>query len=169
MVLRRSPHCLTLYIDPLGFRIVAGFTIGLGILILFSLRLKDLAPLLPAVLMILGGLVCLQQWGGSTIIYFDRQRDLISVHHQKLLGAKTESFDISLRDVVDLYVEKNSHAFYEERLIGGSERVISHFFYLLIKVREGYSLPLTRCGTSGKNVEQKYEAIAQEVRQFLNL
>lgn len=147
---------------------MAGFIIGLGVLILFSLRLENLAPLFPAVLMIFGGLLLLQQWGGATIVYFDKQKDLVSVRHQKLLGAKTESFDIPLKDVVDVYVEGNSSVSYDETL-RGTKQVVSHYFHLLIKVREGYSLPLTRSGDGRNDAEKKHQAIAQEIRQFLNL
>lgn len=168
MFIRRSPYCLTLYMSPLAFRITAGFIISLGIFILFSLRLENLVPLLPAVLLILGGLLFLQQWGGATIVYFDKQKDLVSVHHEKLLGAKTESFDIPLKDVVDVYVERNSSVSFEEGC-RGEKRVTRHYFRLLIKIREGYSLPLTRSGDGRHDAEKKHQAVAQEIRQFLNL
>ncbi|MBD2105474.1 hypothetical protein [Nodosilinea sp. FACHB-13] len=168
MLIRRSPYCLTLYISSLGIRITAGFIIGLGIFLLFSIRLENLAPLFSAVLMILGGLLFLQQCGGVTIVYFDKQKDLISVHHQKLLGAKTESFDIPLKDVVDVYVEQNSDVSLEEGC-RGEKRVTTHYFRLLIKMREGYSLPLTRSGDGGHDAEKKHQVTAQEIRQFLNL
>lgn len=169
MILRRSPHCLTLYISPLAFRIIAGFIIGLGVIVLCSVRLDNLAPLFPAILILLVGLLILQHWGGSTIVYFDKQKGLVSVHHQKLLGAKSESFDIPLNDVVDICVEQNSSVSYDEGVRGRSKQTVTHYFQLFIKVREGYSLPLTRCGTAGNSVEQKYQTIAQEIKQFLNL
>lgn len=165
MFIRRSPHCLTLYIKRFSVRVIACFMIGLGILLLFSLRLENL---LFAILLVFGGLLLLQQWGGTTIVYFEKQKDLVSVHHQKLLGAKTESFDIPLKDVVDVYVEKISKVSYDNEVRGASE-VITHYFRLLIRVQEGYSLPLARSGDGSYNAEKKHQAIAQEIRQFLNL
>jgi hypothetical protein len=121
--------------------------------------------------MILGRLLFLQQWGGATIVYFDKQKDLISVHHQKLLGAKTESFDIPLKDVVDVYVEQNSSVSLEEGC-GGEKQVTTHYFYLVIKMSEGYSLPLTRSG-DGKHYQfdfpvlQMKEWLSEKSRQWL--
>lgn len=165
----RSRHCLTLRTHPNGERFLAAFFIGLGILILVSVRLEDLVPVIPAILMISGGLVWLREQGGATIIHFDRQQELVTIRHHKLLGAEAEIFEIAIADILDIEVEKmSSSSLHDPHDRGFGTQIISHHFHLLLKLREGYHLPLMRY-KDGKESERKQQALAQEIKTFLSL
>lgn len=70
---------------------------------------------------------------------------------------------------MDVDVDEHAHTGLRERAHGCGETVINHYFYLVMKMQDGCSVSLTRTGDSNYKAKNDQGAIAQEMKQFLNL
>ncbi|MGB6017370.1 MAG: hypothetical protein WBG32_21725 [Nodosilinea sp.] len=100
------------------------------------------------------------------MVEFDQQKKRVEIYKQNLWGKKTDDLTVPIAEVVTIDVEKHTSNSLEERS-GRSEPVVSHSYHLVMRMREGYAIPLTSGGCSHSQAKQTQQAIAQRINQFL--